>query len=492
MRLAAVDACAMALGIEPGLTLADARARVPGLLAVDHDARADAALLGWLADACNRYTPAVALDPPDGLILDIAGCTHRFTSEAALADDLAHRCKRETLTVRTAIASSADAAAALARFGRVFRSPEPVEGRSARTVLRQAQDCGFLENEHACEAVRTLPVTALRCDPDIHHGLRRAGLRTIGDVAARPRASLAARFGPSFPHLLARMLGEADTPLAWRHIQPLLIAEQRFAEPIARTEDALATLAALAESLGTDLRERSEGGRRFEAALFRSDNHVARLAIETGQPTRDPALVMRLIRERIDALADPLDPGFGYDSIRLAVTHAEPLASAQLALVGGSVADSEVAALLDRLAVRLGKGRVRRFVSADTHIPEQAMLELPVADSAPRAWPAPEPGEPPLRPLHLFDPPQRVDVIADVPDGPPRRFTWRRAQHVVVAQEGPERIAAEWWRRADGRGLTRDYYRVEDARGRRFWLFRHGLYGIEKTHPDWYLHGLFA
>jgi protein ImuB len=460
MRLAAVNACALALGIEPGLTLADARAREPGLLAVDHDPKADAALLGWLADACDRYTPAVACDPPDGLILDIAGCAHRFASEAALAEDLVHRCVREGLTVRHAISPSADAAAALARFG---------------------------GND-----VRALPVTALRCAADVHHGLRRAGLRTIGDVAVRPRASLAARFGSSFPHLLARILGEADTPLAWRHIQPLLIAEQRFAEPIARTEDALATLAALAETLAKDLRERSEGGRRFEAALFRSDNHVARLAIETGQPTRDSALVIRLIRERIDALADPLDPGFGYDSIRLAVTHVEPLASAQLALVGGSVADSEVAALLDRLAARLGKGRVRRFVAADTHIPEQAVLELPVADSALRPWSAPEPGEPPLRPLHLFDPPHRIQVIADVPDGPPRRFQWRKGQHHIVAHEGPERIASEWWRRADGKGLTRDYYRVEDARGRRFWVFRHGLYGIERAHPDWYLHGLFA
>ncbi|MFM9977506.1 MAG: Y-family DNA polymerase [Sphingomonadaceae bacterium] len=470
MRIAALDRCALALGLECGLTLADARARVPELLAVDHDPPADAALLGWLADACDRYTPAVALDPPDGLILDIAGCTHLFSTKAGrrivseaeqgLASDVVSRFAREGLTVRHALSASADAAGALARYG--------------------GQD------------VRALPVTALRCGADTHHGLKRAGLRTIGDVAKRPRAPLAARFGSSFPPLLARMLGEAATPLVWHHSQPMLIAEQRFAEPVARTEDVLATLAALAERLVTDLRERGEGGRRFAAALFRSDNHVARLAVETGAPTRDPALVMRLMRERIDALADPLDPGFGYDSIRLAVTHTEPLASAQLALVGGSVAESEVAALLDRLAVRLGKGRVRRFLPADTHIPEQAVLELPVADSAARPWPAPEPGEPPLRPLHLFDPPHRIQVIADVPDGPPRRFQWRKGQHVVVAHEGPERIAAEWWRRSDGKGLTRDYYRVEDARGRRFWVFRHGLYGAEKAHPDWYLHGLFA
>ena len=136
---------------------------------------------------------------------------------------------------------------------------------------------------------------------------------------------------------------------------------------------------------------------------------------------------------------------------------------------------------------------MRRFAPVDTHIPEQQMLALPVADT-PRetSWQAPEPGEPPLRPIHLFDPPHRIEVVAEVPDGPPRRFKWRRTMHDVLRHEGPERIAAEWWRRADGAGLTRDYYRVEDVRGRRFWLFRHGLYGTEKPHPDWYLHGLFA
>ncbi len=462
MRLASVDSAALALGLTPGLPLADARARIPELVVFDADDPADAALLGWLAEACDRYTPMVATDPPHGLILDITGCVHAFAGgEQGLADDLAQRLARIDLTARLSLATTPDAAAALARYGR--------------------------------NDIRDLPVAALRVEPDIHLALTRAGLRTIGDVAKLPSAPLAARFGEEMPVLLARLLGEADVRITPRRTPADIECEARFAEPIARTDDMLTTIARLVAEAAAALSERGSGGRRFSVALFRSDGHVARLSVETGHPTRDPAILDRLFRERIDALADPLDPGFGYDMIRLAVPVAEPLAPEQLQLDGGKVADRELAALIDRLGTRLGRNRVRRFAAVDTHIPEQAALEFPAVEARePGSWPRPDPGEPPLRPIHLFDPPHRIDVIAEVPDGPPRRFKWRRAMHEVVRHEGPERIAAEWWMRRDNAGLTRDYYRVEDGRGRRYWLFRHGLYGAEKAHPDWYLHGLFA
>jgi protein ImuB len=141
----------------------------------------------------------------------------------------------------------------------------------------------------------------------------------------------------------------------------------------------------------------------------------------------------------------------------------------------------------------LGRHRLRRLSAGNSHIPEQASLSLPIINAPPPGpWPQPESGEPPLRPLYLFDPPHRIIVIAEMPDGPPHRFRWRRGMHDVTRFEGPERIATEWWKRRDMTGLTRDYYRVEDRRGRRFWLFRHGLYGSERADPDWYLHGLFA
>lgn len=462
MRLVAVDSAALALGLIPGVPLADARARVPELVVFDADARADAALLDWLAEACDRYTPMVATDPPHGLILDITGCVHPFADgERGLAADLAKRLARLGLTAHLSMATTPDTAAALAR--------------------------------HGGDDVRALPVKALRVEANIHVALVRAGLKTIGDVAKLPSAPLAARFGEDLPVLLARLLGEADVRITPRRMLAEIETETRFAEPVSRTEDALRAVGRLVEEAAVILSERGVGGRCFSVVLFRSDGHVARLSVETGLPTRDPAVLDRLFRERIDALADPLDPGFGYDMIRLAVDVVEPLANEQLLLEGGKVADRELAALIDRLGTRLGRNRVRRFASIDTHIPEQAVLEFPAIETRKTGtWPKPEPGAPPLRPIHLFDPPHRIEVIAEVPDGPPRRFKWRRTMYEVARHEGPERIAAEWWMRRDNRGLTRDYYRVEDVSGRRYWLFRHGLYGTEKAHPNWYLHGLFA
>lgn len=462
MQIIAVDARALAFGIMPGMAFADARARLPELVSVPHDARADAALLDWLAEGCDRYTPMVATDPPYGLILDITGCAHLFaTGEAGLAQDITRRLTRHGLTCRIALAATPDAALALAGFG--------------------------------MDDVRALPITALRLADDVHIALRRAGLTTLGALADRPRAPIAARFGEQAPALLARLLGEEDIRITPRRVPPDLAVEVRFAEPVARSDDALAALDDLARQASTQLSERGKGGRRFEASLFRSDGHVARLAIETGQPTRDPALLNRLFRERMDGLSDPLDPGFGYDLIRLAIPVIEPLASQQLQLEGGAVADAEIAALIDRLGVRLGRHRLRRLQAGDSHIPEQTSLALPLAEAPlPVKWGVPEPGEPVLRPLYLFDPPERIVVMAEVPDGPPRRFRWRRMAHEITRYEGPERIAAEWWKRRSMAGLTRDYYRIEDVRGRRFWVFRHGLYGQEKVNPDWYLHGVFA
>ncbi len=467
MRLAACNAAAQALGLSPGLALADARVRVPDLRVADADPAADARLLAALADACDRYTPMVALDPPDGLTLDVTGGTHVFGGEAGLRADLDARSPRWGASVRVAFAATPEAAQALARH-------------ASLPVANEA------------EAIRALPIAGLRLDGDTVLALRRAGLRTIGDLADRPTAPLSARFGAATTDALARLLGRADSRITPRRAPPALRFDRRFAEPIARTEDALAAIGDLARAAAVAMDERGQGGRRFAARLFRSDGKARDLAVETSRPTRDPALVLRLLRERIDGLADPIDPGFGFDLIRLAVPVLEPLAPVQLALDGGETRERELLALIDRLGTRMGRDRFRRFAPVDTHIPEQAALALPAIETpAPIAWPMPAPGEPPLRPLHLFDPPQPIEVTAEVPDGPPRHFRWRRVNHHVTRYEGPERIAAKWWRRDDNAGLTRDYYRIEDARGRRFWVFRHGLYR-ERDDPPWYLHGLFA
>lgn len=465
MRLVACDAQALRLGLMPGTALADARARVPDLAVFDHDAGADMALLGWLADGCERYTPACMLDPPQGLLLDITGCEHLFGDEVQLAKDVQARLRRHCLSCRVALGATPDSAQAKAKY--------------------------------AVRSISDLPVEALDNGDKVHKALRRAGLKSIGNLATRPRKPLAARFGKAVVTKLARLLEEEDPHITPRRSLPTIHVMQNFAEPISRTNDMLATIEILAGRAALQLQERGQGGRRFEVSLFRSDGHVARLAVDTGGPTRDAALLMRLIRERIDALADPLDPGFGYDLIRLEVPRAEVLENVQVGLETKADTYAATAALIDRLSVRLGAERVRQFHARESHIPERAALERAAQSGAAIAnWPKPEPGEPALRPLRLFETPQPIEVIAAISDGPPHQFRWRRNLHHIVAYEGPERISPEWWRRKSGHevgkgGLTRDYYRVEDSEGRRFWLFRNGLYS-EASQPIWYLHGLFA
>ncbi len=489
LRLHAVDEAAAALDITPGLPMADARARVPELDFHDCDPRADLDWLERLADGCTRYTPTIAMDAPQGLILDTTGCDHLFGGEGGLADDLEQRMRHLGVTVRHAYAATPEGARALARH-----SGGPAHDEDA--------------------AIRRLPVAALELEDDATLALRRAGLKTIGDVARRPMSAIAARFGADAVMAIRRMTGDADSVLAPRRVVPPLMVERRFAEPLARTETALTVLVELAEEAAEILEQRHQGGRRFEARFFRTDGLVRRLTVETGAPTRDVTSLMRLFRERIDNLNDPIDPGFGFDLLRFAVQFSESLETSQLRLEGGEVGEAQVTALVERLSTRLGRGRVRRFAARDTHLPEQAEFALPALDPAPaQGWDMPVEGEPPLRPIHLFDPPQPIEVLgAEVPDGPPRRFRWRRMQHEILRYEGPERIGGQWWRQRpvpvllkDEKGQehlryalgddpthTRDYYRVEDHRGRRFWLFRLGFYQADKPVPRWYLHGLFA
>ena len=474
MRVVAGDPAARSLGLI-GLTLADAQARAPDLTAIDHDAVADRMLIEAIADACDRFTPMVAIDGDDALTLDITGCALERGGEPVLAAEIEAWVARAGLQARQAVAATPEAAQALARFQ---TAPAPDEA----------------------QALRRLPVAALRLDDETELALRRAGLKTIGDLASRPSAPLSARFGAATSAALARLTATADSRISPRRPAPALGFERRFAESVASTDYALAILRDLAAEAASALLDRHAGGRRFAARFYRSDGLTIDLAVESGLPLRDPDAVMRLFGERVESLADPIDPGFGFDLIRLAVPVIEPLAPTQLQLEGGAIAEGQVAALIDRLSMRVGRDRFRRLQQRDNHLPEQAVLALPAIDMAmPARWEPPERGEPPLRPIHLFDPPQTIDVIAEVPDGPPHRFRWRRVLHEVTRFEGPERIAAQWWQRdaapggaGPGAGLTRDYYRVEDARGRRFWIFRHGLYGSEKANPGWFMHGLFA
>jgi len=472
-ELVAVDAAAERAGLRVAITLAQARAMHPDLVAVEEDASADAQLLGRIADWCRRYTPLVALDPPDGVLLDIAGCAHLFGGEAALIGDLVTRVTGFGFVVRVGVAGSIGTAWAAARFAAV-----PVVAPGTER-----------------DALTPLPLKALRLPEETAAGLRRVGFKRIGDILDVARAPLAARFGIGLLRQLDRALGREREPL-----QPLLpvapyVAEQPFAEPIMREEDVLAVAERLAQRLSGMLEQRGEGMRRIELELFRTDGKVCRIVAGTSRPIRDARAVRALLTERLAALNDPLDPGFGFDLARLNVVAAEPCPPQQAAL-DETQDDGDIDRLVDRLSARLGARRVSRLAAQDSHIPELAALTVP-AQAQPAdvhdGWAGfrrfrDAAGLSP-RPLRLLTRPEPIETVASVPDGPPLRFRWRRALHEVASAEGPERIEGAWW--SEDAGPTRDYFRVEDGAGHRFWIFRAGLYR-DTAMPAWFLHGLFA
>ena len=472
LKVVAVDDVAARLSLQVDMPLATARAMVPALVILDHDAEADRKTLDAIADWCDRFTPLVALDCTDGLVLDITGCAHLFGGEATLMKTLCRTLTQHGFVVSAAIASTVVAARALTRNAHGMIVPPGEEA----------------------DAVCSLPVATLGVDPSIVTGLRRAGLKTIGDVASRSRHEITARFGADFTSVLQQALGEGDAPISPRKPVPDYVTEKRFAEPVLTADVLLKTLRELAEVLVATMERHGKGARQLEAGFFRTDGDVRVIAVDAGHAVTDAAVAERLFIERLDALADPLDPGFGFDLVRLAASQTASVTSAQYGFDPAAHEADDVARLIDRLAARLGSHRVIRYVPQDTHIPEYATLKLPAQRKPPDdvAWLAPPPQEPPNRPLRLFDAPERIRVgFALVPDGPPTSFWWRQLVHRIIRAEGPERIAMEWWR-ADGKTLTRDYFRVEDEMGLRFWLYREGLYGREIVQPSWFLHGLFA
>jgi protein ImuB len=516
-RIVALNETARACGLRLGETEADARARIPHLLCEDAEPEKDAALLRAAAGWCARYTPLVALDGKDSLFLDITGCAHLFGGEAALLDDALKRLGRQGFCVAGAVAGTAGAAWALARFGAG----------------------GVLEEGGEREALASLPLAALRVPPDVVSGLQQVGLKTIGQLYDRPRAPLTNRFGAELILRLDQALGSQGEAISPRFEAPLISAERRFFEPISQVDDVKAVALSLAGQISKALERRVQGGRAFELALFRVDGAVQKFKVGTSSPLRDPKRILRLFAEKLKADESVLDSGFGYDLVRLDVLVADKAPAVQGALTadGAMEAGASLDDLVDRLGARLGLDRITRLLPVDRHLPESQTGFVPAAlaredalawsgflegAAAPALHPEQIPAAPQLalaeskadpfrspadslwqtglmtRPLRLIEPAEEVEALAMVPDGPPLRFRWRRGVYQVVRSEGPERIAPPWWIGAADRpskakeGVTRDYFRIEDTDGRRFWLYREGLYERETGRPRWYLQGLFA
>ncbi|MET3824716.1 protein ImuB [Sphingomonas sp. PvP055] len=467
-RITAVDPRAQAIGVAPGMTLAKARSIHADLAVHDSASSADQDWIERIADLCERYTPMVALDEADGVTLDITDCAVPFGGEDALIADLESRLAPWSAHLRHAVAHGPDAAQALARFQTM-----PAASEAA--------------------ALRRLDIAALRTDDETLAALRDAGVKTIGDLAGQRPAAITARFGSDVGESLERLLGEDDTPLRPRRRLPALVFERRLNAPIGRPREILAMIEQLVTEASTALTACHEGGRRFAVRLFRSDGRVCDLSVALNLPARDPPTLLRLFRERIGARADPLvdphDPGAGVDLVRLSVPRIEPLAPTELDLDGGAIADRSTAPPADPSPV--ARRRTVRSGAHDRAEPQQGLLGIPEPTDLPPAALASDLHDAALRPIHLCDPPQRIDVTAPGGEGPPQRFRWQRKLHDVIHFDGPERIETEGPPQ-EAAPSVREYFRVQDRRGRRFWIFRHAAAEGEARDGHWYLHGLFA
>ena len=468
--VSAVNPAAEVQGLLPGLALADARAQVPHLVVAQADPKGDAAALLRLAQWCGRYSPWTAPHGPDSILLDITGCAHLAGGEDRLGEELIERLARRGVTARIGIADTIGGAWAMARGGEAA--------------------LGIIPAGETRTALAPLSIRALRLDGETVAALERLGLRRIGDLYPLARTDLAARFDRALMTRLDEALGEGGEALSPLPPSPPRWTRRSFAEPIATPDDIAAAIRLLLEELCRRFAEEALGARLLILTLHRVDGTSASLAIGTARSSRDVAHLMRLFAERLDRI----DPGLGIEDLVLAVKAAEPLAAKQIALripslskTEGEAINDDAAMLIDRLANRLGARSVGRLLPYDAHLPERAQrFVFAFVPGGGTAWPAEKP-----RPVRLLPQPEPIEAIAPVPDDPPLMFRWRRRLYRVARAEGPERIMGEWWRGARETQLLRDYYRVEDEDGRRYWLFRAGLYRPD-ARSRWFLHGLYA
>ncbi|WP_341850280.1 DNA polymerase Y family protein [Neorhizobium sp. CSC1952] len=472
MRLTALDEVSERLGLKRGQGLAEARAMYPKIDVTDEDEAADRVLLEAVADWCDRYTPLVALDGREGLFLDITGCAHLFGGEEALLKDVLGRLFHMGFDAKGAISSSSGLSWAACRFGRG----------------------GVIADDDMEDVLAPLPVNALRIEEGTVKALYKLGLKRVGDLMPMPRAPLARRFGT---HLLLRLdqaLGADEEAISPRRPVAALSAERQLAEPIQAEEHILQLTGQIAVSLKSGLESRGVGGRLFELVLFRVDGRVFRITAGASQPLRDPKRISSLFSERLTAVHDDLDAGFGFELLRLNVLQHDTFKTIQDDFTGDGQDGISLVDFIDRVSARLGAECLQVAELRQSHLPERARIFVPAMTArnmraevekvfafAPRTD----------RPLRLFRHPEPIDAFAAaVPDGPPERFRWRHIVHQVIRAEGPERISPEWWVDPED-APERDYFRLESEIGRRFWVFREGHYD-GKTPPNWHIHGIFA
>jgi len=444
---------------------AQARALIDTLVVHDHDPAGDAEGLEQLALwALRRYAPIVAADPPDGLIIDATGATHRHGGDEAFLTDLIDKAAAAGLTARAAMSDTWGAAHALARHRAMPAFSAPERG-------------GPL--------LADLPTAALRITPDLVQALSKMGLDSIGDLEARPRAPLALRFGPELTRRLDQAYGRIAEPIDPVQAPDVLQVRQVFAEPIGAPETLARYTLKLVEALCQAMEIKGLGALRVDLRFHRVDNQIEAIRIGTARPVRDIRRLTRLLCDRLESV----DPGLGVEVMVLTAPMAEPLDWRPVSTDLAVAAVPDISDLMDVLTNRLGARRLYRLAPAQSDVPERSFRKLapnaaPVSDLWPRKWP---------RPSRLLPHPEPIDTVALLPDQPPVSFTWRGQRRRVRRADGPERIFGEWWRRDGEVDAVRDYFQLEDDAGERFWVFRRGD-GEQSVTGDlsWYLHGLFG
>ncbi len=462
----AADAAAHAAGLRVGMPAAKAQVLVPGLIIQDANPAADAEALDRLAVwVLQRFAPVVAADPPDGIVIDSTGADHLHGGEPAMLDALIGRLAMSGVAARAAIADSWGAAHAIARY-------------AARPTF-------FALPGHDASAIALLPLEALRLPVSISADLRVLGFERVGDLLAQPRAPLTLRFGPELGRRLDQALGQAAEPIEPIRPPDLIEVRRAFAEPIGAAETIARYIGKLVIDLCGALEDKGLGARRLDLLCHRVDNRVQAVRVGTAQPVRDSKRLTRLLCDRIETI----DPGFGIEVMTLTATIAEPLARKQVisSLVDETAPD--ISDLVDTLANRVGERAIYRIAPVASDVPERSVCRIPaMAPDSDATWPNHW-----SRPARLLAQPEPIETVALLPDHPPVSFTWRGIRRRVKRADGPERVFGEWWKRDAELAAVRDYFRIEDDAGERYWVYRSGDGEDSSTGSHrWYLHGVFG
>lgn len=461
MLITALTDEARNFGVTEGMTVADARVIAPDLEVFDGKPGRNSKLLTGLAEWCQRYTPLVQLDPPDGLLLDVTGCTHLKGGEKPFLQEITQRLRTLGYHVRPAIADTIGAAWAIARCGTEKLIISPGEHRNA---------------------LMPLPPYALRLPLEQLLKLRNLGLHQISSFIYMPDSVLRRRFGKNMVLRLHQALGQ-EVEYLFPLKEPVPYTERlECLEPIKTRPAIEIALNNLLEKLCKRLYCEGLGLRSAMLTWYRVDGKSGNITIGTNHASNRVQHLFKLFFIKLDNVA----PGLGIELFTLVADQTEPFSDKQSQLWSAKedAGSDEVAEMLDRVAGRIGNGHINRYLPGEHYWPERTAQ--PNSDLKKRPandWRTDKP-----RPMQILDRPEPIQAMALTPDYPPKLFIWKGEQHIIVGADGPERIEREWWLDP---GEHRDYYVAEDEHGRRYWLFRSGHYNADKD-QHWFLHGFFA